>query len=94
MNAQDKRRRNRIMANISILGLTPAGSALFAGSETFADAIRDVSETELGVSGGGGHGCGGSKGKGSKGKGSKGSKGSKGGSGSKGSGGYGCGYCH
>jgi hypothetical protein len=82
-----KKRRNRIMANISILGLTPAGSALFAGSENFVDAIRDVSETELGVSGGGGY-CGG----GSKGGSKKGSKG-----GSKGSGGYGCGggyYCH
>jgi hypothetical protein len=75
------------MANISILGLTPAGSALFAGSETFVDAIRDVSETELGVSGGGGHGKGGS-GKGGSGKSKSKSKSKSGGSGGC------CGYCH
>jgi hypothetical protein len=77
------------MANISILGLTPAGSALFTGSESFVDAIRDVSETELGVSGGGGY-CGGGYGS-SKSKSKSKSKGSKKGSGSKGGG---CHYCH
>jgi hypothetical protein len=43
------------MANISINGLAPAGSALFAGSENFLGSVRDLSEAELGISGGGGH---------------------------------------
>jgi hypothetical protein len=49
MNAQAKIRRDRIMANISILGLEPANSA------NLVDAIRDVSAAELRVSGGTGY---------------------------------------
>jgi hypothetical protein len=87
------------MANISINGLTPAGSALFAGSETFLDSVRDLSEAELGISGGGGYGYGGGGGSGksgSKGSGKGGGKGSGRGSGKGsggGGGGYSC-YCH
>jgi hypothetical protein len=70
------------MANISISALTPAGAALFAGSENFLGSIRELSDAELGVSGGGGKGCGGGSGKGKSGKGS--------GKSGKGSGGGGC----
>jgi hypothetical protein len=51
------------MANISINGLAPAGSALFAGSENFLGSVRDLSEAELGISGGGGHHYGSGSGK-------------------------------
>jgi hypothetical protein len=78
------------MANISINGLNPAGSALFAGSEGFLDSVRDLSETELGVSGGGGY-CGGGSGKGHGGGGYGGGSGKSHGGG-KGSGGYGGGH--
>jgi hypothetical protein len=70
------------MANISITDLQPAGSGLFADSESFIDSMRDLSENELRMTRGGG-----SK---SKSK-SKSSKSSKSGSGS-GYGGCGCGY--
>jgi hypothetical protein len=72
------------MANISITDLQPAGSGLFADSESFIDSMRDLSENELRMTRGGG-----SKSK-SKSK-SKSSKSSKSGSGS-GYGGCGCGY--
>lgn len=47
------------MANIKISEL--AGSALFSGSESFMDSMRDLTEDELKISGGGGHGCGSGK---------------------------------
>jgi hypothetical protein len=66
------------MANISITDLQPAGSGLFADSESFIDSMRDLSANELKMTRGGG-----SKSKKSKSKSSK----------SKGSGGScGCGY--
>jgi hypothetical protein len=66
------------MANISINGLNPAGSALFAGSEGFLDSVRDLSEAELGISGGGGHGSGKGSGSGKSKSKSKSKSGSKG----------------
>ncbi len=71
------------MANISITDLQPAGSGLFADSESFIDSMRDLSENELRMTRGGGS-------KSKKSKSSK-SKSSKSGSGS-GHGGCGCGY--
>jgi hypothetical protein len=41
------------MANISITNLQPAGSGLFADSESFIDSIRDLSENELRMTRGG-----------------------------------------
>jgi hypothetical protein len=73
------------MANISITDLQPAGSGLFADSESFIDSMRDLSENELKMTRGGkGCGSGSSKSKSSK---SKSSKSKKSGSGS-----CGCGY--
>jgi hypothetical protein len=74
------------MANISITDLQPAGSGLFADSESFIDSMRDLSENELKMTRGGkGYGgSGSSKSKSSKSKSSK--------SKSSGSGSCGCGY--
>jgi hypothetical protein len=41
------------MANISITDLQPAGSGLFADSESFIDSMRDLSENELKMTRGG-----------------------------------------
>jgi hypothetical protein len=77
------------MALIEISNLTPAGSELFGGTESFLTEIQETDSRQ--IFGGGGHGGGGgSKGGGSKGGGSK--KGSKGGGGY--GGGYGCGCGH
>jgi hypothetical protein len=65
------------MANILITDLQPAGSGLFADSESFIDSIRDLSANELKMTRGGGSY--------KKSKSKKGSYGS-------GSGGCGCGY--
>lgn len=76
------------MANIKINEL--AGSALFSGSETFMDSMRDLTEDELKISGGGrcGGGSGSSKSKKSKSKSSKSKSKSKSKSGSCGCGHY------
>jgi hypothetical protein len=42
------------MANISITDLQPAGSGLFADSESFIDSMRDLSANELKMTRGGG----------------------------------------
>jgi hypothetical protein len=73
------------MALIEISNLNPAGSELFAGTESFLTEIQETDSRQ--IFGGGGHGGGGG---GSKGGGSK--KGSKGGGGY--GGGYGCGCGH
>jgi hypothetical protein len=41
------------MASISITNLQPAGSGLFADSESFIDSMRDLSENELKMTRGG-----------------------------------------
>jgi hypothetical protein len=41
------------MASISIANLQPAGSSLFADSESFIDSMRDLSENELKMTRGG-----------------------------------------
>jgi hypothetical protein len=69
------------MALIEISNLNPAGSELFAGTESFLTELQATDSRQ--IFGGGGHGGGG----GSKGGGSK-------GGGSKGGGGYGGGYGH
>jgi hypothetical protein len=71
------------MANISIADLQPAGSGLFAGSESFIDSMRTLSENELKMTRGGGS---------KKGSYKKSKKGSKKGSYGSGGGSCGCGY--
>jgi hypothetical protein len=82
------------MASIKISEL--AGSELFSDSETFMNSMRDLTENELKMSGGGGHGKGGGgyggKGSGGKGSGGKGSGGKGSGGGSSYGGGYGGGH--
>ena len=51
------------MANISISDLHPAGSALFSDSESFMSFMKDLSEDELKITGGGGGGSGKKSGK-------------------------------